>query len=97
VGALLYAYRATRPAEPKPLVRLDVDLGADVSLPTPNNVGSEVIISPDGTRLAYASGTPTKLYTRRLDQPKATELPGTQGASQPFFSPDGQWVTRCWM
>ena len=25
-------YRATRPAELKPLVRLDVDLGADVSL-----------------------------------------------------------------
>jgi serine/threonine-protein kinase len=29
---------------------------------------------------------------RRLDQPKATELPGTQGAAAPFFSPDGQWI-----
>jgi Tol biopolymer transport system component len=42
--------------------------------------------------MAYASGTPTKLFTRRLDQPKATELPGTEGATKPFFSPDGQWV-----
>jgi serine/threonine-protein kinase len=32
------------------------------------------------------------LFTRRLDQPKATELAGTQGAIYPFFSPDGQWV-----
>jgi serine/threonine-protein kinase len=74
-------------------VRLDVDLGADVALPAaPTGGGSSVVISPDGTRLAYVSGTPTKLFTRRLDQPKATELPGTEGATRPFFSPDGQWV-----
>jgi serine/threonine protein kinase len=45
------AYRSTRPAELKPLVRLDVDLGHDVSLNALG--GSDVIISPDGTRLAY--------------------------------------------
>jgi len=33
-----------------------------------------------------------RLFTRRLDQPKATELPGTAGAMGPFFSPDGNWV-----
>jgi serine/threonine-protein kinase len=33
-----------------------------------------------------------RLFTRRLDQPTATELAGTQGAREPFFSPDGQWV-----
>jgi len=84
-------WRAEKPVE-HPLVRLDVDLGADVSLPAPSRNGSSVAISPDGTRLVYASGTPTKLFTRRLDQPKATELTGTQGADVPFFSPDGQWV-----
>ena len=84
-------WRAETPVD-RPLVRLDVDLGADVSLPLPGVGGSSVAISPDGTRLVYASGTPTKLFTRRLDQPKATELPGTQGATVPFFSPDGKWV-----
>jgi serine/threonine-protein kinase len=29
---------------------------------------------------------------RRLDQQKAAELPGTDGAVNPFFSPDGRWV-----
>src|ERR1039457_4742142 len=41
-----------------PLVRPDVDLGADVSLPAPGSSGISVVISPDGTRLVYASGTP---------------------------------------
>ena len=56
---------------------------------------SSVVISPDGTRLVYVgtiSGGPPKLLTRRLDQPNATELAGTEGAMNPFFSRDGQWV-----
>jgi serine/threonine protein kinase len=76
----------------RPLVRLDVDLGSDVSLPPFNVSGSSVAISPDGTRLVYASGTPKKLFVRRLDEPKAAELPGTEGAEGPFFSADGQWL-----
>src|SRR5579863_7827437 len=58
------AYRATRPAQLKPLVRLDVDLGRDVDL---NAVGgSDVIISPDGARIAYLSRG--RLFTRLQDQ-----------------------------
>jgi serine/threonine protein kinase len=89
--ALWAPWRSEKPVE-RPLVRLDVDLGADVSLPTDSPSGSSVVISPDATRLVYVSGNPTRLFTRRLDQPKATELAGTQGAIYPFFSPDGQWV-----
>ncbi len=87
---VVWAWWHTRPVEQalRPLVRLDVDLGPDVSLGSP--IGSDVIISPDGTRLVYVSGS--RLFTRRLDQPKATELAGTEGAAAPFFSPDGQWV-----
>jgi serine/threonine-protein kinase len=74
-------------------VRLDLDLGSDVSLGS--TTGPAVILSPDGTRLVFVSqgadGT-RRLFTRRLDQPKATRLSGTEGAYAPFFSPDGQWV-----
>jgi Tol biopolymer transport system component/DNA-binding winged helix-turn-helix (wHTH) protein len=84
------AWRATRPVDQplKPLVRLDIDLGSDVSLDS--LLGSAAIISPDGTRLVYMSRS--RLFTRRLDQPKATELAGTEAPRAPFFSPDGQWV-----
>jgi hypothetical protein len=47
-------------------------------------------------RLAFASapksGSANKLFTRRLDQLKVTELPGTEGGYAPFFSPDRQWI-----
>ena len=69
-------------------MRLDVDLGPDVSLGSTSGVAA--ILSPDGTRLVYVSKG--RLFTRKLDQTKATELAGTDGATAPFFSPDGQWV-----
>ena len=79
-----YAARAVE----RPLVRLDVDLGPEVSLGS--MYGADAIISPDGARLVFVSKS--RLFTRRLSQPKPTELAGTEGASGPFFSPDGQWV-----
>jgi serine/threonine protein kinase len=86
-------WRATQPVD-RPLVRLDVDLGADVSLHPLTSAGSipgsSVAISPDGMRLAYVTGE-AKVFTRRLDQSKATELPGARGVS-PFFSADSQWI-----
>jgi hypothetical protein len=78
---------ATRAVE-RSLVQLDVDLGPDVSLGAV--YGADAIISPDGARLAFVSNS--RLFTRRLNQPKATELAGTEGATAPFFSPDAQWI-----
>jgi hypothetical protein len=94
-GALGFElWRASQPVD-RPLVRLDVDLGADVSLYPLTGAGSvpgsTVAISPDGMRLAYVSATEAKLFTRRLDQSKATELPGAEGWA-PFFSADSQWI-----
>ena len=82
------AYHATRPPELKPLLRLEVDLGRDVLLNAAG--GSDFIISRDGTRIAYLSRG--HLFARKLDQPGATELTITQGATSPFFSPDGEWI-----
>jgi Tol biopolymer transport system component len=84
-------YRA-RPAESalKPLVRLNVDLGPNVSLSSSALSGADVILSPDGHRLAYISQA--RLFSLSLDQPVATELAGTEGAYGAFFSPDGRWL-----
>jgi serine/threonine protein kinase len=87
-------WRASRPVE-LPLMRLDVDLGPEISLQHLGLNASSLIISPDGTRLVYVasvSGGPLKLFSRALDQPDATELPGTEGAIYPFFSrTDSGW------
>jgi len=53
-----------------------------------------VVLSPDGTHLAYVarqSGT-QQLYLRAMNSLEARPIPGTEGAIEPFFSPDGQWL-----
>ena len=51
-------------------------------------------ISPDGSRIAYIAqgGGATKLFLRSMNEFEAKPLPGTDGAYNPFFSPDGGWV-----
>ena len=55
-----------------------------------------IALSPDGSLLAYvangeASAT-AKTYVRRMDSLESRAVRGTDGASNPFFSPDGQWL-----
>ncbi len=54
----------------------------------------EVALSPTGRHLVYAASSEgrTQLFLRAMDQLEATPISGTEGASSPFFSPDGQWV-----
>jgi serine/threonine-protein kinase len=47
-------------------------------------------LSPDGGRLVYPGDG--RLYLHQLDQMEAAAILGTEGGSDPFFSPDGQWV-----
>jgi serine/threonine-protein kinase len=50
-------------------------------------------ISPDGKRIAYVdqgTGTERMLYVRELDTSKVRAISGTEGAIEPFFSPDGE-------
>ena len=94
VAVATWALWRSSDADLRPLIVLDVDLGSDVSL-SQSSSGSRVIVSPDGARLAYYSGNPPRLFTRRLDQldeQKATELPGAEEGDAPFFSPDSQWI-----
>jgi serine/threonine-protein kinase len=90
IGLGVEHWRARRPAE-RSLLRLSVDLGPDAVL----GERKWAAISPDGTRLAFVAqdaGGKELLATRPLDQPKAVLLAGTEGAYDPFFSPDGEWI-----
>jgi eukaryotic-like serine/threonine-protein kinase len=53
-----------------------------------------VALSPDGSRLVYvaAGRETTQLWIRPLDRFDFSALAGTEGASGPFFSPDGEWI-----
>ncbi len=51
-------------------------------------------LSPDGSQLVYVAhaDSASHLYRRRMDSHEVAQIPGTEGAYFPFFSPDGQWV-----
>ena len=72
------------------LSRTTITLGPDESIVDEQPIA----ISPDGRRIAYTArqGGQQRLYVRPLDRFEATALAGTNGASRPFFSPDGRWV-----
>ena len=95
-GALVASspWRSIR--SPRPL-RLSVDLGGDAPLGLLSaQFGNAVAIAPDGSTIAFVgqrnADAPPQLYVRRLDEARATLLPGTDGANAPFFSPDGAWL-----
>jgi len=92
-------YNATRPAPLRPLIRANIVVddstplaGASLGGASPGNM---LAVSPDGARLALtlrgADGK-VRLYTRQLNQGQVTPLAGTDDASYPFFSPDGDWI-----
>jgi Tol biopolymer transport system component len=56
--------------------------------------GPAIALSPDGRTLVVVGAGPTgqHLFVRRLDALEAEAVPGTEGATSPFFSPDGESV-----
>ena len=83
----------TGPA-PRPLAQFLLLTPPDGPLRT--GFDTEVAISPDGTRVVYASGVGPpqnrRLYLRQLGELDATPIRGTEGGYAPAFSPDGQSV-----
>jgi Tol biopolymer transport system component len=60
-----------------------------------NDFGGYLALSPDGTQLVFgatdSTGT-TRLWLRPLASAEARPLSGTEGASYPFWSPDGREI-----
>ena len=56
--------------------------------------GNRVIVSPDGRKIVYAvtRGDSTILQVRDLADETPWDLPGTEGGSRPFWSPDSRFI-----
>ena len=97
VGSLLIGiavWSLTRPATPTspPTSRLVISLPATDELVQTPNPG--LALSPDGRTLVYVASRDgvNQLYRRPLDQLDPLPIPGTDGANNPMFSPDGRSV-----
>ncbi len=82
-----------KPSPPQPVTRTVINLPPGQQLAGMEG-GPAVALSPDGTHLAYVArqGDIQQLYLRAMDSPETRPIPGTEGAINPFFSPDGQWL-----
>ena len=57
--------------------------------------GGPLSLSPDGTRAVFTAKearSPSRLFLRRLDALESEPLAGTEGATYPFWSPDGSRI-----
>ena len=98
VGALLcaafgaLAHRWWLPTAPAAQIRFAIDIPDSQSASFLASGRRSLAVSPDGTQIAYASNG--RLYRRRLTEIEAKPIAGSDvnGAQNPVFSPDGQFV-----
>ena len=78
--------------EASPIARLAIALPDDQRFADLQNPA--LAVSPQGTLVAYAaeSGGRQQLHVRAIDGVESKALAGTEGATNPFFSPDGRWI-----
>ena len=93
IGAAALTWFLTRPRDSGPATASERVIRFDVSL---DRVGPELPMpSPDGRNLAFVRATgPDRrlLLIYSLDSGESRSLPGTEGAIDPIWSPDGRWI-----
>lgn len=90
-GAALLLRRAPEPPAP---VRFEVPLPPRVAFAAAGGGVDTLAVSPDGRQMVF-TGVDTgvrRLYHRPLDGVTVRPLPGTDGATMPFWSPDSHFV-----
>ena len=80
------------PGKTRPVTRVVMELPPETRLA--GLVSPAVTLSPNGTYVANVAsrGGIQQIYLRSLDNVDAKPIPGTEGAINPFFSPDSQWL-----
>jgi serine/threonine-protein kinase len=96
LGAVIFWLALRQPAVTAPVTRLQMTVAPADQIGGPEGRPNRtaLALSPDGRTIVFSAIQKNQraLYVRPLDQSVATVMPGTEGAVNPFFSPDGQWV-----
>ena len=95
-GAIFMNLGQPNPVIPPEVLRFPIGLPEDKPLYTGAFWRTPLAISPDGTCIVYVGREETdrikRLYVRYLNDLEVKLIPGTEGAFNPFFKPDGEWV-----
>ena len=82
-------WTAMRPA-PARVTRTVIQTSGATALAINPRAAGGLAITPDGSRLVYTAAS--QLVVRRLDRFDSEALTGLGSPTQPFISPDGQWI-----
>jgi Tol biopolymer transport system component len=87
-----FAGYSAKPTTPAELLHAELPPPDKFAFDTTGDVGGMPILSPQGDRIAFVAHSPDAktLWVRPLNSDLAQQLEGTQGASHPFWSPDGR-------
>ncbi len=93
VGLLVALSLLLRSPKPAPSEPMELSLTIPPGQQLHTSDGPAIVISPDGSRIAYVVGNPPQdqIYIRDLDKSEAVRLEGANG-TVPFFSPDSRWL-----
>ena len=92
VATLVAAWSLLRPEASNGVLRYTLMVPEELALQ--NNYGPSLALSRDGHTLAFQSTSDggLALWVKERDRVEATRVSGTDGAFQPFFSPEGDRV-----
>ena len=91
--AAAFLLRQRTPASPPAAHARNFSVSLPQDAPVVSARFEQFSVSPDGRLLAYVRDSdPTRLVLHSLDTTQTRQLPGTDGARGPFFSPDGEWI-----
>ena len=92
-GAAGWMAGATRRLPPLPVTRLAITLPSALAMESFDD-RQLIALTKDGRTVVFMGreGPVTRLYVRRLGEPAAVPLPGTEGGNEVFLSPDGEWA-----
>ena len=90
LSAALVSWRGPAPEPNTPLAVFDVPISGEL----PFDEFPVLALSRDGGTLVYVSrdGSSRLLFRRAIDRVEPEAIEGTEGAYNPFLSPDGRWV-----
>ena len=87
VATALFSLTRTAPPPTAPVVRFTIER-------PPSASGYNITVAPNGSAVVFSAGSAMSSYLmlRRLDEPEATPIEGTEGAFLGSWSPDSQYL-----
>jgi hypothetical protein len=96
-GGAVWSLLHRADASPESVARLSIQLPAAAGVAVESGAlhAPSVALSPDGKSIVFVARVgdgENQLFLRRLDRFEALPIAGTEGASNPVVSPNGEWV-----